>query len=692
MVNKRNKIKKYSRLKLKKLKLLNLNRTLVNAKSDIVELPAEQLQSTSESVAPPQYPETFDGTVVELQSVSPSFFDTSEKVLGTERITGTVSPQILEISDMAPVNLQPVSVTPPPCVTEAPEDPPYIVEQECETNSIKTITGRRIVDIVYFLEQLQQQKHDPLFQCDFSCLVLITEKRTGLVSHFNFQCRMCKKYFKVCTDHLDTDRIDINTAAVSGIVASGIGYSQFEETMSAMDVPIFREKYYAKIQDHMFNEWEATAVEAMEQAAAIEREAAIQEGRVFNGFPVIDVFADGAWCKRSYGNNYKAMSGVAAIVGRKFGKVLFIGVKNKYCLICARAEKRQEKPKSHVCYKNYEGPSSGMEATIVCEGFKESTNMYGLIYGNIVADGDSATYAKILASDPYEGYVVSKIECRNHVLRNMCNKLRALGKDTKYPKVQRKHITDEKVMSMRKVVTTSIKHNKNNPRDIAIRQIHEDITNSLNHAYGDHRRCKDYCCSKDKSILSSTVGELEHSTFWFRLKVILNSVASKSRSLLEDVDTNAVERFNSVVAKFVGGKRINFASRRSYQARCSAAVVSYNTKRPLYTLHKKILGKSPVGSLQKLEGRREQKRKQANAVKRKKNRTKLFEKQNDYGGRVAAPDMSVEDYSAASADFMTNLNTLVCDREGIQKRTTLQRESTEWLQIRRLMLTASNFG
>lgn len=106
----------------------------------------------------------------------------------------------------------------------------------------------------------------------------------------------------------------------------------------------------------------------------------------------------------------------------------------------------------------------------------------------------------------------------------------------------------------------------------------------------------------------------------------------------------------------------------------------------------KILGKSPRGNLKKLEGRREQQRKRANAVKRKKNRCEIFGKQNDYGKQVAAPDMSADEYSAASADFMRNLKTLVNDREGIQKRTTQQRESTEWLQIRRLMITASNFG
>lgn len=163
-----------------------------------------------------------------------------------------------------------------------------------------------------------------------------------------------------------------------------------------------------------------------------------------------------------------------------------------------------------------------------------------------MADGDSATYAKILTSNPYPGYVISKIECRNHILRNMCNKLRALGKDTKYPIAQRKVITNEKVMSIRKVVTMSIKNSKENPKDVAVKLIQEGITKALNHAFGDHRHCKNYYCKKDKIILASSATEMEHTSLWFRLKVIMNSVISKSRSLSEDVDTNSVERFNKL--------------------------------------------------------------------------------------------------------------------------------------------------
>ncbi|CAB3229098.1 unnamed protein product [Arctia plantaginis] len=145
-----------------------------------------------------------------------------------------------------------------------------------------------------------------------------------------------------------TNNVNINTAVCSGIVAAGIGYSQLEEICSAIDVPIFTEKYFAKVQSKVFDDWEATAIEAMEAAANQERKVAIAEGRVKDGKPVIDVYVDGAWCTRSYGNNYRALSGVAAIVGRRSGEVLFIGVKNKYCLICARAEKKEETPKEHL--------------------------------------------------------------------------------------------------------------------------------------------------------------------------------------------------------------------------------------------------------------------------------------------------------------------------------------------------------
>ncbi|KAE9522087.1 hypothetical protein AGLY_017506 [Aphis glycines] len=68
-----------------------------------------------------------------------------------------------------------------------------------------------------------------------------------------------------------------------------------------------------------------------------------------------------------------------------------------------------------------------MEASIIVEGFKNSEKMYGLRYHKLIADGDSSVYQKILESRPYKNITVEKVECRNHLLRNLCNKLKGIS-------------------------------------------------------------------------------------------------------------------------------------------------------------------------------------------------------------------------------------------------------------------------
>ena len=94
----------------------------------------------------------------------------------------------------------------------------------------------------------------------------------------------------------------------------------------------------------------------MNEAAEEERCAAIAEGRVNAvGIPIIDVISDGCWAKRSYQKNYSSLSGAAAILGKRTNKILYIAVKNKFCCICAQAEKKTIPAKDHICYKNYTG-------------------------------------------------------------------------------------------------------------------------------------------------------------------------------------------------------------------------------------------------------------------------------------------------------------------------------------------------
>lgn len=71
----------------------------------------------------------------------------------------------------------------------------------------------------------------------------------------------------------------------------------------------------------------------------------------------------------------------------------------------------------HTCFKNYEGPSTGMESTILVEGFQKSQEMHGVKYLQFVGDGDSSVFAQLREKVSY-GRQIKKIECKNHVIKN----------------------------------------------------------------------------------------------------------------------------------------------------------------------------------------------------------------------------------------------------------------------------------
>ena len=127
---------------------------------------------------------------------------------------------------------------------------------------------------------------------------------------------------------------------------------------------------------------------------------------------------------------------------------------------------------------------------------------------------------------------------------------------------------------MRKVVTNAIAKHKNTGNPM---QLHNDIMLAADHAFGHHIRCNEYFCNKPGQAEDAN-NELYTNSLWQKIKLILFQPAAHSRSLLHDVDGNSVERYHSVVAKFLGGKRINCVQKYLYKMRCSGAALSFNTK------------------------------------------------------------------------------------------------------------------
>lgn len=205
-----------------------------------------------------------------------------------------------------------------------------------------------------------------------------------------------------------------------------------------------------------------------------------------DGIPCIPVVVDASWGKRSYrGSGYNSLSGVACIMGYETRKVLFLGVRNSYCSVCAVANNKKVEPKNHKCFKNWSGTSTAMEADGVVEGFKCSIDMHGLKYTKIVGDGDSSVTSALNEALPYgHTTMIQKIECSNHLLRNYCSKLKSLTKKTEnrhglVPVTLRKCL-ENNILRLRKAIKGAVDHTSKLPEKSFLEKVNilkQDLRN-----------------------------------------------------------------------------------------------------------------------------------------------------------------------------------------------------------------------
>lgn len=106
--------------------------------------------------------------------------------------------------------------------------------------------------------------------------------------------------------------------------------------------------------------------------------------------------------------------------------------------------------------------------------------------------------------------------------------------------------------------------------------------------------CEKYFCRGPKECEKNLVPEIVKCGLMNEMSAILRRVIDNARSLLFDVDNNYCEQFNSVINKYIAGKRINFTQKQSYNTRVHAAIVSFNSGGQfIREIHKKITKKSP---------------------------------------------------------------------------------------------------
>ena len=176
-----------------------------------------------------------------------------------------------------------------------------------------------------------------------------------------------------------------------------------------MQVPSVTKATFIHLERYLGAAFEKLVSDSLLAAGKEEKELAIASGHYHEGVPAITVVVEGGWSKRSHKHSYNAKSGVGVIFGASTKKLLFIGVRSKYCSVCAISEHKHSPPPSHQCYRNWNGTSCAMEADIIVEGFQLSEQIHGVRYLWFIGDGDSSVYHAVVTGVPSYYYLVTKL-------------------------------------------------------------------------------------------------------------------------------------------------------------------------------------------------------------------------------------------------------------------------------------------
>lgn len=312
---------------------------------------------------------------------------------------------------------------------------------------------------------------------------------------------------------------------------------------------------------------------------------------------------------------------------------------------------------------------------------------------------------RIAKCKPYGSQlIVEKTECSNHVLRNYSKRLRDLVKKKSIPPNIRK-VLNENLKRLRVAIAGAINYRSNmtgTPTNERILALRSDILNGPSHVFGDHTKCDKYFCDKLTENENNHVPNMILCGVWDDLKSAVNIVAHYAPSLIENVTNNLAELFNSYVAKLIGGKRVNYALKGSYEGRCEAASLSFNTKHNVHSVvHTKLTGKSP-GTFTKAfakhkenEHLRSKRKLLFSGVKKTTKKRKISNPDEDYGNMSTLeeePDMPESVLKESKEKFLMSLQVDTNQIQDLQKRTVLQAQSQLWKTERAKRLTASWFG
>jgi hypothetical protein len=409
----------------------------------------------------------------------------------------------------------------------------------------------------------------------------------GLGGHLKFKCsnKKCAHETKIYKSNMIPTRnaagkpgapkAENTMRGVTGAKTAGIGHTQFNQCLMAMDMQPLNTKVWAA----HGKTYSAATKENLDRIilANIEKEkiaTLLYEGdacKTSDGKIKIKVMTDGSWQKR-YGRN--SLYGIAAMYGFYTGLVLFTGTKCARCAVCMSAASRGvEVAVEHkeTCTNTWgEGqPASLMERKIALEGVNFLFDN-GCIVSILIVDGDTKTVQFIREHGPRAvADIVDVWLDLNHVEKNVGKKLREL-----------QGVTEAEAAALQKAFCRAVKvsREKNPARGVkpgseeerkCAEYLQEYIMSAPAHLFNKdgHVRCKERCPCKAANAAIYNPDHVPHSLGkWIhpgpedvKYKMVVRvfedySSIDMCSKLIFDCTTNPCEGVNSLTWTYYADK------------------------------------------------------------------------------------------------------------------------------------------
>ena len=242
-------------------------------------------------------------------------------------------------------------------------------------------------------------------KCGGVCFLHGEIQHAGLAVVLAASCNKCMQEF---TTHLSTwvtasqsasKKWSINLAAVLSQMATGGGHARLNNVLTTMGVPGMQKACSNLLKSSLERLWRGSCCNPWLRQDR-KREIKQLPTIIFTKVCHTSVLLQMEGSQSAPISIHNAKSGVAVIFGLYTKKLLFLGVRNKYCSVCSMGKSLNNVLATAI-------GSCAMESDIVAEGFRLT---HGIRFLKLVGDGDSSVLATIHQRRSY----VENFECANH--------------------------------------------------------------------------------------------------------------------------------------------------------------------------------------------------------------------------------------------------------------------------------------